>query len=864
MERPLLVWPRPAQAQKRSKAGGGAPAITCPSTTRQAERLSPRFDAIRQEFESQRIRLAATAAGALPELVLVLEVVGGLERFRSAIAAIGELRWLTEQLGDDLLPDEDFYGRKPDASLPSRLYFIAATPRGLEEILSMWRRHHAGEPPSHGQVVWRDLFRHLRDIRAWGRKDRLVDTGALEDWLAAINAGAAAVDAEVDLWFRGDPRSTAEAERRTLEALRDAEAEVLDGPLLVEGAGVHMVLARIPARAVRRMADDPDYVLGQLVDIRAYRVASEAVATVRAPVGGMEAPAAPAPAGTPVVAVLDGLPVKNHVALVGRVHVEDPDAWSATIDVGHRNHGTAVCSTVIWADLNAPGEPPRRPIYVRPVLRPDGRPQHEQDERGPRDRLFLDLVHGAVARLYEGDDPVAPEVAVINLSIGERNRIFDGLEIGPLARLLDFLAWHYQILFIISVGNCSWRQEEFQDIGRAELERAEVRHPALLRRLRDQAAARMLLSPSESINALSVGALDADDGGPSLPRPYLAVWGHECAPAPAAYSRIGPGLRRAPKPDVVMPGGRQPVEILYRSPTASSLRPYLGVAARPNAPGIRVAAPGQGNIEPTRGQRCECGTSFAAAMLTHVAARVSDALDDLLAGHPDLFNRAPRAVWLKTLLVHGSSRRDLDEWISPLLEGPTAEQWRLRNRLLDRYAGHGQVSLERALHCTAQRVTVLAGGALAGDQAHDYRFPLPDALRGVPASFRRRLVVTLTWLSPPWPSSARYRGAVLTLDAIDTPGLSFKGTERGDARHIGAGTVVHLVKHGRGLAKYVQGEEIAIRVNCRGDAAQPLDQSIPYAVAVTLEVDASVGVDIYQDVEARLRVAPRVQVPIST
>ena len=41
---------------------------------------------------------------------------------------------------------------------------------------------------------------------------------------------------------------------------------------------------------------------------------------------------------------------------------------------------------------------------------------------------------------------------VINLSFGNSWQPFDRL-ISPLARLLDWLAWEYKILFIVSAGN---------------------------------------------------------------------------------------------------------------------------------------------------------------------------------------------------------------------------------------------------------------------------------------------------------------------------------------------------------------------------------------------------------------------------
>ena len=47
---------------------------------------------------------------------------------------------------------------------------------------------------------------------------------------------------------------------------------------------------------------------------------------------------------------------------------------------------------------------------------------------------------------------MAPAVRVINLSLGNRFQPFDR-ELSPLARLLDWLAWKYKVLFVVSAGN---------------------------------------------------------------------------------------------------------------------------------------------------------------------------------------------------------------------------------------------------------------------------------------------------------------------------------------------------------------------------------------------------------------------------
>jgi len=104
-----------------------------------------------------------------------------------------------------------------------------------------------------------------------------------------------------------------------------------------------------------------------------------------------------------------------------------------------------------------------------------------------------------------GEPPAAPNVRVINLSVCDQARPYDR-GMSPWARLLDWLAWKYNLLFVVSAGNhphdieLNVLREDFHNLsgpanrdGVIQAIAADMRH-------------RRMLSPSESINALSLGA----------------------------------------------------------------------------------------------------------------------------------------------------------------------------------------------------------------------------------------------------------------------------------------------------------------------------------------------------------------------
>jgi hypothetical protein len=240
-------------------------------------------------------------------------------------------------------------------------------------------------------------------------------------------------------------------------------------------------------------------------------------------------------------------------------------------------------------------------------------------------------------------------VRVINFSIGDRWRPFEGL-MSPQARLLDWLAYEHNVVFVVSAGNhtsplafeCT--EAEFHGLT------PEEREVAAVRAIAQGVGQRRLLAPAEAVNALTVGALHSDlatyvtrDGV------YDFIASN---PFPSPISALGPGFRRAVKPDILMPGGRQ----LYRREHVDGGGGLeLAAVMAMSAPGHRAAAPGgvPGDPGATRYAR---GTSNAAALTTRAAARLYEQLEELRASPEGAdLGEEYTTVSLKALLAHGAS-----------------------------------------------------------------------------------------------------------------------------------------------------------------------------------------------------------------
>lgn len=210
-ERPLLILPNPGEPLPRRKRGGGGGAPHVPSRERQAERLAPKFDALRRAMEARRVRLQAESHDLVPEEVVVLETVGGVENFVRAVEKVAGMEWLAEIDATDIPPDEDFFEtttrgeRRPDKALRGRLFMVFTNQDALREILSLWKVWQEDGRPPYGFGLWKTVFAQLHDVRVWGVRDRLYETGVLDDWRERVTRGEEIVPCEIELWRRGTP-----------------------------------------------------------------------------------------------------------------------------------------------------------------------------------------------------------------------------------------------------------------------------------------------------------------------------------------------------------------------------------------------------------------------------------------------------------------------------------------------------------------------------------------------------------------------------------------------------------------------------------------------------------------------------------
>lgn len=880
-ERPLLLFPRPDEAP-RGRLHSGFDHFSLPTHMRQGERLSPMLDELWKQFVTRCAEMPYTIPEALPQQTLVIETIGSVEDFANAVRRIDGMEWMAEFDIDDITPDADFHDElNPEKRLDGRMYLIMTNQRALMKVLSLWRSYkdNGGFDSGYGLARFRKVFGQLKSIRLWGVEDTYQETGIVEALDSHLKLHSdKPIRLEVELWFHRGVTTRQASKERVAKLLEEHDSKILCESF-IEDIAYHGLLVDLSAHAAQSIVDNPSGELKGYHDVMYFRprgqmmvgpnpVEGESSPVTEGQLSGMvgtnPAEGAPLansyleeasmPAGDPVVALFDGYPLENHAWLAGRLNIDDPDGWAEAYDNPRKRvHGTSMASLIIHGDRNERGTPLASPLYIRPIMKPVPCIHESFIEEVPDDCLVVDLIHRAVRKMCERDaaePPSAPGVRVINLSIGDQGRPFTR-SMSPLARLLDYLSAKHGVLFVISAGNYDQPVSVGASRSAFVAQQPDEREAAIVKALYRDASRRRLLSPAESINGLTVGAVHDDTSNWQPPTNMLDPF---VMALPSPVSAFGSGYRRAIKPDIVFSGGRVPFQEKYDPPANGDYRiEPITIPTRSRPPGTKSATPG-GQLGAVSDFCYSCGTSNATALISHAAGLCCQSLRQILhAQTVDADCSAFEAPLVKAMLVHTSSWNDTGDRIARILRRPDNEGQ--LGGLVSRWMGYGTPEIGRVLDCTEQRATLLGYGRLGEDRAHVYRLPLPPSLGSSPV--KRRLIVTLAWLSPIAPNTQKYRVASMWFQVGGIPLTPYRqGACQGRGwQAVRRGTLQHEVFEGEAAEPFVDSDEITITVNCRGDAGRVLTP-VPYGIVVSLEVAEGTDIAIYDEI--RTRIAPRV------
>ena len=861
-EYPLLIFHEPAHAERAKRSGRGGK-LHIPDHQRQAGRLSPQFNRLQDAMNNRRIALQDNPIGIEPEKVLVLETVGSIDDFFKAVRKIDGLEWLAEIETDEILPEHGFKDEtKPDKKLSGRFFMVMTDQLALQQMISLFNKWQKNRNVTfdRGLAKWKDTFNHLKEIRTWDARDRIQETGVIEDWEERLKFDQEQEDIpfEAELWFRTRLDRQQQADEYIQEVIRTLGGKVMK-PCIIPEIAYHGILATIPRdraqETVSYLKQSPEaaqYIQNPLFmcdQIMYIRPTGQCAVPIPEDAGTdiythQETQHHETPTGDPVVALFDGLPLTGHQLLDNRIILDDPDGYESSYLANQRSHGTHMASLICHGDLNERSKPIQRPLYVRPIMKPIRGFNNQFKETIPEDVLLTDLIHRCVRRLYETENdqqPVAPNIRAINLSIGDPRRPFYR-EMSPLARLIDWLSYKYNVLFLVSAGNHTHDIKSEIPRGHFSTLNPEQREKHIIQTIAKDTRNRRLLSPAETVNGLTIGATHEDASTnpyPSLLNPFTK------SELPNAISAHGPGYRRSIKPDIVLPGGQ-----VFLNEKLGSVHNKTTLTVQPDyprPPGQRVADPGTpgGVLDSTRHN---AGTSNATAIASRSASLIYEIIEQLRADAPTRLPPEYDAVLLKTLLVHGSDWSDAFQVYESVLSN-NHNRGNFKD-YVGRFLGYGLADTDKATVCTDQRATVLGVGKLNDGEAHEYSLPLPPSLSA--KAENRRLVITLSWFTPISRNNQKYRVAHLWFDP-KRDNVIASDRMQADYRTVLRGTVQHEVLEGDKAQPFQDGKDLMIKINCRSDAGD-IAKPIAYALAVTLQVKEGIDIPIYQEIRERIQI----------
>lgn len=857
-DKPILMLPKPTTVDRATRP----PAIgrtRYPEHDEQVRRILPKFQRLETAFENGRGTISESIVGINPEYALVFETVGTIENFVNAVKKIEGLDWLTE-IEEYIDSDENFYQIKDDVKvegkqLNGRLFLMMSDQQAMRELKSLWEKYQKNEVFEYGYGKWKSLFSQLKDIRFWDVLDRFYNTGLIDVLNEKVSIGQETIKFEIELWFRSNQSKRIEASNTIKQLVHTAKGKVIYESI-IEEISYHALLVETPINLFDDLKNDTNVMLIKADSIMYFRPVGQSI--VEYPDENKEEneietdqQAVTDSSFSPVVALFDGLPLQNHQLLKDRLIVDDPDDFEAAYQASERVHGTTMASLIIHGELDAGETPLSRPIYVRPIMKPNPYAFGVKSEYIPEDILPVDLIHRAVKRLFEGDGeegPVAPEIKVINLSIGDLSRPFD-LQLSPWAKILDFLSMKYNVLFIVSAGNHTGAIK--LDVERDEFQKVKdepfIEHQ-VVKYIADNLVDRRILSPSESLNSLCIGASHTDSSTVTVLGRRVDLIKHPQIMSP--YSRVGLGYRNSIKPDLLFSGGKQ---LYLENVMGDNGFALLEIANSATAPGHKVAVPGsQGKLTEVAYTR---GTSNATALATRMSAKIYDMLEDLLSGQDNGVEIMDNygVLIIKTLLVHGASWNQAYDLYSRVLRNP--RETTFKDKQVPRYLGYGFVNEDKILNGREQKVTLIGFSKIKKEEGHIFEVPLPPSLSS--NKIKRRLTITLTWFTPQNNNNQKYRQAHLWFNS-DNNILQVNRLET-DARAVQRGTVQHEIFEGDMAAAFIEGNTLSIKVSCREDAGGLRQLEIPYTIAVTLEVAEGIDIPIYTEVRDRLRTLIRTQ-----
>lgn len=289
---------------------------------------------------------------------------------------------------------------------------------------------------------------------------------------------------------------------------------------------------------------------------------------------------------------------------------------------------------------------------------------------------------------------------VINMSLADRHNIFNDGKVSIWSSTLDELSREFDVLIIVSAGNGAPPKND----------EAVLAYPYYLNNEDNR-----IYEPATACNVISVGALSHTNGLNSDHVDYLDYQVICEANEPSPFTRVGPGVNGAIKPDLIDYGGTQ----IFRGGNEV----LLTGSSYPSA-GIETL-----NADYLNGLfTSRSGTSFATPLVSYKAAL-------LLRKFPNASANLLRAL----LTVSADIPSEAKSCLEKLDQDKSVS-------ISNSVCGYGLSDVERALNSEDNRVILYAMDSLPLDQFAVFEVPMLNQFRE--EEKQRHIRITLAYDPP--------------------------------------------------------------------------------------------------------------------
>jgi hypothetical protein len=653
----------------------------------------------------------------------------------------------------------------------------------------------------------------ISEIRPQDRIGRLFRSEAIEDLNSFNDTEEYVID--IELWDFG----TQQLNRAKVDALRGF-IEREGGRVSDQYIGESMVLlrARITGALIKSILEI-DYVATVDLPPKPSLGVSELLQVDIEELNDIPTPEE----GAPGITVLDSGLTTGHPLLgpaIGEA-TSVPRSWGDAAD--GNGHGTMVAGLALYGDIE---ECIRSRTFVPTLTLYSARVLNDQNQFDD-ENLITTQMREAIEYFRN-----TYGCRVFNASLGDARLPYQGGKVSPWASILDTLSREFDVVIIVSAGNYE------HDPGSGNTDGHIQDYPRYL--LEDAAH---IIEPATGLIVLTVGSLAHSDEIPPGSASNSVAFRPIAQPyQPSPFTRCGPGLGAAIKPELCEIGGNhvydgqmQCARKVQECSVVSTNRQYIEQLFT-----------------------TDVGTSFAAPKVAYIAAQ-------LYRTFPDASANLIRSLLAASAIVPEQTIRLMEPY---------------GNDTILRICGYGRPSLSLAQTSDESRVVLYAESQLEFDNFHIYELPIPDEF--IQERGTRSITVTLAYDPPVRHTRFDYLGVKMSFrlirgKTVDEVVEAFRSrtSEEGHVDRLSSTsfdcpiTPSPIVREGGTLQRGTftmrkkpstdYGDTYFLVVRCEKKWARDEHGPQRYSVVATMQHSAQINIynTIRERVTARLRVRPR-------